>query len=224
MRARPDVAVTLGPAPRLLVRRCDSPLERFRAIIGNGWQTTLHSIGTDRFRVVAYSSGPHAYLAFAEGGPALHRSGWRPAVDSVRTNRTQARSRTASHPTPTRSSCSAPNTARSQPTRAGTPRSSPATEHCYATPDQKPGWTRPHSPTSLSPTAEQRSPGLTGSPHRLSIRTASPRYGTSHPIDRQMACRSGAVDGDQPRDHRPNRGSGHQRSSPSSSHTAPAAW
>ena len=81
LEARPDRGVTLqhGAMPALLVRRCDSPQARLRDVMGDAPWTTLRSVGNDRFRsaTVAPAEGR---VTIVEGGPIVHRAGWRPAV------------------------------------------------------------------------------------------------------------------------------------------------
>jgi hypothetical protein len=81
LEARPDRGVTLqqGAMPALLVRRCDSPYGRLRDVMGDAGWTTLRSVGNDRFRsaTVAPDEGR---VTIVEGGPVVHRAGWRPSV------------------------------------------------------------------------------------------------------------------------------------------------
>lgn len=84
LEARPDRGVTLqhGAMPALLVRRCDSPYGRLRDVMGDAGWTTLRSVGNDRFRsaTVAPDEGR---VTIVEGGPVVHRGGWRPSVAGV---------------------------------------------------------------------------------------------------------------------------------------------
>ncbi len=84
LEARPDRGVTLRHAamPTLLVRRCDSPYVRLRDAMGDAAWTTLRSVGNDRFRsaTVAPDEGR---VKIVEGGPVVHRAGWRPSVAAV---------------------------------------------------------------------------------------------------------------------------------------------
>jgi hypothetical protein len=81
LEARPDRGVTLqhGAMPALLVRRCDSPRGRLRDVMGDAGWTTLRSVGNDCFRsaTVAPKEGR---VTIVEGGPVVHRAGWRPSV------------------------------------------------------------------------------------------------------------------------------------------------
>ena len=81
LEARPDRGVTLqhGAQPALLIRRCDSAYERLGDAMGDTLWTTLRSIGNDRFRsaTVAPDEGR---VTVVEGGPVIHREGWRPSV------------------------------------------------------------------------------------------------------------------------------------------------
>ena len=81
LEARPDRGVTLrrGAMPELLVRRCDSPYGRLRDVMGDAGWTTLRSVGNERFRsaTVAPDEGR---VTIVEGGPVVHRAGWRPSV------------------------------------------------------------------------------------------------------------------------------------------------
>jgi hypothetical protein len=82
--ARPDRAVTInsGVLPTMLVRRGDSPYARVRAVLYRDFLTTFSSIGDDRFRIVAVHPDD-GRVSLLEGGPGLHRSGWRPTVAAV---------------------------------------------------------------------------------------------------------------------------------------------
>jgi hypothetical protein len=84
LEARPDRGVTLqhGARPTLLVRRCDSPYARLRDVMGDAGWTTLRSVGNDRFRsaTVAPAEGR---VTIVEGGPIVHRAGWRPSVTAA---------------------------------------------------------------------------------------------------------------------------------------------
>ena len=84
MEARPDRGVTLqhGAMPALLVRRCDDPWERLRDVMGESTWTTLRSVGDERFRSVTVVPG-NGDVRLVEGGPFLHRAGWRPCVASA---------------------------------------------------------------------------------------------------------------------------------------------
>jgi hypothetical protein len=81
LEARPDGGVRLqrGAMPALLVRRCDSPYGRLRDVMGDAGWTTLRSVGNERFRgaTVAPDEGR---VTIVEGGPVVHRAGWRPSV------------------------------------------------------------------------------------------------------------------------------------------------
>jgi hypothetical protein len=81
---RPDRAVTInsGTLPTMLVRRPESPYARVRAVLYRDFLMTFSSIGDDRFRTVAVSPD-NGRVSLLEGGPRLHRSGWRPAVADV---------------------------------------------------------------------------------------------------------------------------------------------
>jgi hypothetical protein len=85
MQARPDRAVTLdsGGLPAMPVRRADLPYERVRAVMYREWTTRLSSIGDDGFRTVRLAPDD-GRVSLIEGGPDLHRSGWRPAVAAAR--------------------------------------------------------------------------------------------------------------------------------------------
>jgi hypothetical protein len=82
--ARPDRAVTInsGTLPTMLVRRAESPYARVRDVLHREFLMTFSSIGDDRFRTVAVSPDD-GRVSLLEGGPRLHRSGWRPAVAAV---------------------------------------------------------------------------------------------------------------------------------------------
>ena len=84
LEARPDRGVTLrGVAiPHLPLRRCDRALDRVRHVITDDSTVTLSSIGDERFRTmtVDHRSGD---VTVVEGGPTLHRAGWRPSVTAA---------------------------------------------------------------------------------------------------------------------------------------------
>jgi len=84
LEARPDRGVTLGGVgrPTLLLRRCDAPLERLREVIGDEDNVTLASIGDERFRWLTIEPGTGG-VRVVEGGPVLHRAGWRLSAAAV---------------------------------------------------------------------------------------------------------------------------------------------
>jgi hypothetical protein len=84
LEARPDRAVTLGSGanPQLLVRRCESPSERVRAVLHRDFITTFSSIGDDRYRSLVFAPR-YGRVTVLEGGPCLHRAGWRPTIDAL---------------------------------------------------------------------------------------------------------------------------------------------
>jgi hypothetical protein len=85
LEARPDRGVVLsGTAlPSLLLRRCDSPVERLREVLGdNQYAVALSSIGEDWVRRVSVES-EYGGITVVEGGPGLHRVGWRRPVGSI---------------------------------------------------------------------------------------------------------------------------------------------
>lgn len=81
LECRPERAVTLqhDVLPPLIVRRCDSPLERLRDVLHDYGRATLSSIGDECFRDVQVRPG-YGLVTVTEGGPVLHRAGWRPSV------------------------------------------------------------------------------------------------------------------------------------------------
>jgi hypothetical protein len=85
LEARPDRGVTLqnGAMPALLIRRCDSPYGRLRDVMGEAGWTTLRSVGHDRFRSATVAPG-EGRVTIVEGGPVLHRAGWRSSVDAAK--------------------------------------------------------------------------------------------------------------------------------------------
>jgi hypothetical protein len=84
LEARPDRAVTLRHAwlPTLVLRRCDSPMERLREVLSDDNEVRLASIGDERFRRMTVVPRDGS-VTVVEGGPVLHRSGWRPSVEAV---------------------------------------------------------------------------------------------------------------------------------------------